>query len=172
MIRKPMSLLVLALVAAAVAAPIARSDSAPKVDPLAVSYLIGRGLAPSEVVSWTTGPCSRENKPASCFAMFTRTAAPKVDPLAVSYLIGQGLTPSEVASWTTGTCSRQDKPASCFAMFDRVVPSIRSTPSTGFQWGDAGIGAGFTLGIVLLVGGAVAGLLISRQSRRREAAHA
>jgi hypothetical protein len=36
--------------------------------------------------------------------------------------------------------------------------------STDFQWGDAGIGAGFALGIVL-VGGACAGLLISRQNR-------
>ena len=125
MIRKSISLLVLALAAAAVAAPIAHSDS-----------------------------------------------APKVDPLAVSYLTGQGLTPSQVASWTTGVCSKQTKPASCFAMFNRVAPTIRNTPSNGFQWGDAGIGAGFTLGIVLLIGGTAAALLISRQSRRREAAHA
>jgi hypothetical protein len=41
--------------------------------------------------------------------------------------------------------------------------------STGFQWGDAGIGAGFTLGIVLLLGGAGAGLLISRRGRHHTA---
>jgi hypothetical protein len=44
--------------------------------------------------------------------------------------------------------------------------------SIGFQWGDAGIGAGFAFGIVLLLGGAIAGLLISRQNRRRQVAHA
>ena len=74
MIRKSISLLVLALAAAAVAAPIAQSSSAPKVDPLAVSYLTGQGLTPSQVASWTTGTCSQQAKPASCFAMF-KTAA-------------------------------------------------------------------------------------------------
>src|SRR5947207_225768 len=44
--------------------------------------------------------------------------------------------------------------------------------STVFQWGDAGIGAGFAFGIVLLVGGAGAGLLISRRKGRRQAARA
>ena len=103
MIRKSHLLaLALALAAAAVAAPIAQASSAPKVDPLAVSYLIGQGLSPSEVTSWTTGACSQQVKAASCYAMFKQTAAPKpVDPLAVSYLTGQGLSPSEVTSWTT-----------------------------------------------------------------------
>ena len=54
MIRKSFSLLALALVAAAVAAPIAQSSSTPKVDPLAVGYLIGQGLTPSQVSSWTS----------------------------------------------------------------------------------------------------------------------
>ena len=88
-----------------------------------------------------------------------------VDPLAVSYLTGQWLSPSQVASWTTGACSRQVKAPSCFAMFEPAETS--STPvggSTGFQWGDAGIGAGFALGIILLLGGAGAGLLISRRA--------
>ena len=49
------------------------------------------------------------------------------------------------------------------------TPSPQVAGSTGFQWGDAGIGAGFTLGIVLLLGGAGAGLLISRQNRRHTA---
>ena len=44
--------------------------------------------------------------------------------------------------------------------------------STVFQWGDAGIGAGFAFGIVLLVGGAGAGLLISRRNGRRQVARA
>jgi hypothetical protein len=41
--------------------------------------------------------------------------------------------------------------------------------STGFQWGDAVIGAGFTLGIVLLLGGASAALLISRRNGQQTA---
>ena len=96
MIRKS-HLLALALTTAAVAvaAPIAQAGSAPKVDPLAVSYLIGQGLSPSEVTSWTTGACSQQVKAASCYAMFEQTAASKpIDPLAVSYLMGQGLTPT------------------------------------------------------------------------------
>ena len=72
-----------------------------------------------------------------------------------------------------GACSHQAKAASCYAMFKPAETS--STPvsdSTGFQWGDAGIGAGFALGIVLLVGGAGAGLLISRRNGRQQAARA
>ena len=174
MIRKSHLLLALALVAAAVAAPIAQSSSTPKVDPLAVGYLIGQGLSPSEVTSWTTGACSHRVKAGSCYAMFQTAAAPKpADPLAVGYLIGQGLSPSEVTSWTTGACSHQAKAPSCYAMFEPA--EISSTPvsdSTGVQWGDAGIGAGFALGIVLLVGGAGAGLLISRRNGRQQAARA
>jgi hypothetical protein len=174
MIRKSQLLLALAFVAAAVAAPIAQSDSAPKVDPLAVSYLIGQGLSPSEVASWTTGACSQRAKPASCYAMFRPAAVPKaVDPLAVSYLIGQGLSPSEVDSWTTGACSQRVKDAACYAMFRPVASgSTQVTGSTGFQWGDAGIGAGFAAGIFLLLGGAGAALLIARQNRRHETARA
>jgi hypothetical protein len=174
MIRKSHLLLALALVAAAVAAPIAQSSSKPKVDPLAVGYLIGQGLSPSQVTSWTTGACSHQVKAATCYAMLHTVAAPKpADPLAVGYLIGQGLTPSQVTSWTTGACSHQAKASSCYAMFKPAEAS--STPvsdSAGFQWGDAGIGAGFALGIVLLVGGAGAGLLISRRNGRQQAARA
>ena len=122
MIRKSFTLLALALVAAAVAAPIAHSSSAPKVDPLAVGYLTGQGLSPSEVTSWTQGACSHQAKAASCYAMFRSPA--------VSTQIGR---------------------------------------SIGFQWGDAGIGAGFTLGIVLLLGGVGAGLIISRRNGRHQA---
>jgi hypothetical protein len=217
MIRKSHLLLALALVAAAVAAPIAQSSSAPKVDPLAVGYLIGQGLTPSEVTSWTTGDCShqakatscyamfhtaaapkpadplavgyligqglspsqvtswtsgacsREVKAGSCYAMFQSTAAPKVDPLAVSYLMGKGLSPSQVKSWTVGACSQRVKDASCYAMFPSPVASTQVVPTAGFHWGDASIGAGFTLGVVLLLGGAGAGVLISRRGRHQTA---
>jgi hypothetical protein len=213
MIRKSHLLLALALVAAAVAAPIAHSSSTPKVDPLAVGYLIGQGLSPSEVTAWTTGSCSQEVKAASCYAMLRvprepevfslgtalaeyaqqhvavrrepkvfslgtalaehaqklkQTATPKVDPLAVGYLMGQGLSPSQVKSWTVGACSHRVKDASCYAMFPSQAASTQVVPPSGFQWGDAGIGAGFTLGIILL-GGAAAGLFISRRQGGRQA---
>jgi hypothetical protein len=179
MIRKSFTLLALALAAAAIAAPIAQASSTPKVDPLAVSYLIGKGYTPSQIQAWTVGACSHEVKPAACFgpskgANLTGGGA-KVDPLAVSYLTGYGLSPSEVTSWTVGACSHEDKAASCYAMLDRASVTAASTQvarSIGFQWGDAGIGAAATLGIILLVGGAGAGLLISRQNRRRQVARA
>jgi hypothetical protein len=143
--------------ATTVAAPVAQSGG----------YPIGRDMTPSEIASWTTGACSHKVKAVSCYRMLE----PKtVDPLAVSYLTGQGLSPSEVTAWTTGICSHQVKDAACYAMFrPAVTVSTQSAGSSGFQWGDAGIGAGFVLGILLL---ASAPLLMSRQSRRREAAHA
>ena len=101
-------------------------------------------------------------------------SSPKpVDPLAVGYLTGKGLSPSEVTSWTTGACSHQVKAASCYAMlpWTNATGAVTVTGSSRFQWGDAGIGAGFALGIVLL-GGAGAGLLISRQNRRHKTARA
>ena len=97
------------------------------------------------------------------------TPAASVDPLAVSYLTGQGLTPSEVTSWTVGDCSHEVKASSCYAMFEPTA--IPSTPTIGFSWGDAGIGAIATLGIVLLLGGLGAGLL-SRHNRGDHTAHA
>ena len=177
MIRKSFTLLALALVAAAVAAPIAQSSSAPKVDPLAVGYLIGQGLYPERshvldggrLLAPGQGRLVLRDVPSA-----TSVAASKpVDPLAVGYLTGQGLSPSQVTSWTTGACSQQVKDASCYAMFQsRGESSTQITRSTGFQWGDAGIGAGFTLGIVLLLGGAGAGLLISRRNAPPQAARA
>ena len=53
------------------------ASSRPKVDPLAVGYLIGHGPQPSEVSSWTTGACSHQVKAASCYAMFQRTQLPR-----------------------------------------------------------------------------------------------
>jgi hypothetical protein len=201
MIRKSY-LLALALTAVAVAAPIAQSATGPSgntvadplavsylrgqgmspgeikaategVDPLAASYLRGQGLSPSQIAAWTSGVCSGADRPASCYQgnAFGSVEA-KVDPLAVSYLTGQGLSPSEVTSWTAGACSHQVRAASCYAMFERAAAPTQAGRSVGFQWGDAGIGAGATLGLILLVIGGGAGLFISRQSRRRQVARA
>ena len=174
MIRKSHLLaLVLSTAAVAIAAPIAQSNPAPRVDPLAESYLMGRGLSPSEVKSWTVGACSQQVKADSCYSILDRTATagvslPKVDPLAESYLAGRGLSPSEVKSWTVGACSQQVKAASCYSILDRTTTAAAASTqivrSTGFHWVDAGIGAAVTLGIVLLLGGIGAGL-ISRHPR-------
>jgi hypothetical protein len=145
-----------------------RSSSTPRVDPLAVGYLMGQGLSPSEVTSWTTGACSQRVKAASCYAMFRAGAASKpVDPLAVGYLIGQGLAPSEVRAWTTGICSRRIKDAACYAMLQPAVTgSIQTTGSTSFHWSDAGVGAGVALGLALSGAGALMAL-----RKRRTLAH-
>jgi len=169
MLRKS-HIIVLALVAAAVAAPLAQagkpadplalsilrekgytpsqivamtkvSSPAKPVDPLAVSILRGRGYSPSQIAAMTGGsiPVSPQAKP--------------IDSLAVSYLRGMGLTPSEIVDWTTGACSHEVKAASCFAVFDRNVTTVSATTSDAFAWGDAGIGAAATLGLVLLAMG-------------------
>ncbi len=78
MIRKSHLLLALALVAAAVAAPIAQSSSAPKVDPLAVGYLMGQGFTPSQIQAWTVGACSHQAKPAACFGPSRGAISPAV----------------------------------------------------------------------------------------------
>jgi hypothetical protein len=171
------SLVALALVAAAVAASGAQAAQ-PRVDPLAVSYLQGQGYTHAQIQAWTVGPCSQQAKPAACFGP-TRGAGlvdrKAVDPLAVSYLTGRGLTPAEVRSWTVGACSHATKDVSCFAVFDRGASAVTSSTvgsSGAFDWSDAGIGAGVAIGVLLLVGGMGAGFLLSRQNHRREAAGA
>jgi hypothetical protein len=140
-----MHLVALALVTAAVLAPMARAADRP--DDRAGE--LGVGLA----------------------SQGTLSPQPKVDPLAVSWLLGQGLTPSEVRDWTVGACSNQAKPTWCYSAFARsAAPAQAAAPvqagrSSGFQWGDAGIGAGATLGIVLLLGGVGAALVVRRNDR-------
>jgi hypothetical protein len=170
----------LVIAAAAIAVPIAQANPATgpaKVDPLAVGYLQGQGYTPAQIRAWTVGACSHQTKPAACFGP-SRGAdlgagAAKVDPLAVGYLMGQGLSPAEIRSWTVGACSHAVKDATCFAAFDRETTaaptSVSISRTGGFHWGEAGIGAGAALGIVLLLVGTTAGLMISRQSRRRVA---
>ena len=58
-------------------------DRGARVDPLAVGYLTGRGLSPSEVKDWTTGACSHESKPASCFAALDQRVV-SAAPTAIS----------------------------------------------------------------------------------------
>jgi hypothetical protein len=191
----------LALAAAALAVPISQAATGPtaqpKIDPLAVSYLRGHGLAPhqiqaqtvgtdplaesylrgqglspSQVKAWTVGACSFEKKPTSCFTAFggtDLTPVRPVDPLAVSYLRGMGLSPDEIAAWTVGACSHESRPSVCYSAFEKTSAPVQSAGSGGFNWGDAGIGAGASLGIALLLAGLGAAFVISRQNRGRQA---
>lgn len=172
------TLIALALVTVAVAASVAEADSLTQtagttVDPLAVSMLLGKGYTQPQIKAWTVGSCSHEQKPAACYGpskgAIPTGAAATVDPLATSYLIGQGLTPSEITSWTVGDCSHVVKSSSCYAMFTPTVTLPAAT--TGFSWGDAGVGAAATLGIVLLLGG-LGAALISRHNHRPPMARA
>jgi len=188
MIRKSHLLLALALAATALSAPIAQAQAEPPQGHVNIPswlahiqypgtsskptvYMAGSAAIPGGLVRTQYPGTSSE--PSVLIAPVADAPKP-VDPLAVSYLTGRGLSPSEVASWTTGACSHQAKAASCYAMLDRTAAAVPTqvARSIGFQWGDAGIGAGFTLGAFLLIGGAGAGLLISRKNRRREVAHA
>jgi len=137
MLRKS-HIIALALVAAAVAAPIAQAGK--PADPLAVSMLLGKGYTAAQIAAMTGG------------SIPVSAPTPAVDPLAISYLQSMGLTPSEIADWTTGACSHEVKAASCYAVFEHGSTNVASA-SDGFAWGDAGIGAAATLGIVLLVMG-------------------
>jgi hypothetical protein len=47
----------------------------------------------------------------------------------------------------------------------RPVGNVSIDNSTGFDWGDAGVGAGFALGIMLLGGGAIVAGRHTRRSR-------
>src|SRR5262245_34398626 len=77
-------MIVLALVAVAVAAPIAQAGTAKPADPLAVSILLSKGYSPSQIAAMTK--VSSPAKPA--------------DPLALSWLRGHGYSPSQIAVMT------------------------------------------------------------------------
>jgi hypothetical protein len=185
MIRK-IRLITLALLAAAIAAPIGQAT----VDPLAQSVLRAEGLSASEVKAWTTGVCSHQVKPASCYLSPAEASgasiahAKTVDPLAVSILRARGWSASRIYDWTQGACSYQVKPASCYLTpaqarlaSQRLAQSmggprpistsaIEVVRPGGFDWGDGLIGAAVTAGILLLgAAGAFAAY------RRRELAH-
>jgi hypothetical protein len=141
-------LIALALVAAAVAAPVAQAADRPD-DRAGV---LGVGLA-------TEGHALRPQ--------------PKVDPLAVSWLTGQGLSPSEVRDWTVGACSNRVKPTRCYSAFatsagpERAAVPAQAGRSGGFHWGDAGIGAGATLGILLMLGALGAAFILRKTGRQQ-----
>ena len=172
------TLIALALATAAVAASVAAADSR-DAEPGRLSTRSrsacssARATPNSRSRPGRSAPARTSRSQPACYgpskgANLTGAAA-TVDPLAMSYLIGQGLTPSEVTSWTVGDCSHEVKASSCYAMFKPTVTPPAAT--IGFSWGDAGIGAAATLGIVLLLGG-LGAALISRHNHRPPMARA
>jgi hypothetical protein len=147
-----------------VAATIAQASPAPKVDPLAVSYLMGKGLSPSEVTSWTTGACSHQVKAASCYALLERTAATTPMPAASYYTKQQLQAMSQ--SWAAKAALSSLTPQERQALLQVVTantPAVQTPAASAFGWGDFGFGAASMIGLVLVVGGCV---LAARHTRR------
>jgi hypothetical protein len=176
---RTITLITLALAAAAVAAPMAQGVEDPSggqaIDPLAVSYLQGQGFSPGEikVLVGQGDPLAVSYLRNDGFpqAQVETRATPKpIDPLAVSYLQGQGFSPGEIKVLV----GQGDPLAISYVRnhgFPQAPTQIVGT-SAGFSWSDAGIGAGATLGLVLLLAGVGGALVITRQNRRRHVASA
>jgi hypothetical protein len=172
-------LIALALAAAAVAAPVAQGVTDPNgnqaIDPLAVSYLQGQGFSPGEikVLVGQGDPLAvsyLRNHGFPQAQVETRATPKPIDPLAVSYLQGQGFSPGEIK-----VLVGQGDPLAVSYLRNHGFPQAPTQivgTSAGFSWSDAGIGAGVTLGLVLLLAGVGGALVITRQNRRRHVASA
>jgi hypothetical protein len=159
----------LALAAAAVAVPVALGVTDPSgrqvADPLAASYLRGQGLSPAEVKARTVGidPLAASYIRNNGFPQVQATRA--IDPLAASYIRNGGFP-------QVGTTKATDPLAASYLRnhgFPQAPAQIVGA-SAGFDWADAGIGAGTTLGAVLLLAGLGAALVTTRHNRRRQVA--
>jgi hypothetical protein len=185
---RTIKLIALALTAAAVAAPLAQGVEDPSgkqaVDPLAVSYLQNQGYSPGQikVLIGRGDPLAfsylldQGFTVAQIKAQATVRTPPReitaIDPLAVSYLRNLGMSQAQIDDWTTGVCAQKDRPAVCSLPVSAVSAPETPSASSGFGWSDAGIGAGATLGLVLLLAGVGGAFAISRQNRRRTVANA
>ena len=142
------------------------------------------GFSQARAVSWTTGACSYQVKPASCYQTPGQARKTSVAEARAIGTYGQ-MTTQQVQDWTSGVCSYQDKPSSCYltpkqasaqsqSLADAMgVPQSVSPvgsfgSSSAFSWGAAGIGAAATLGVVLLL----VGLGVAFTRRQREPHHA
>ena len=185
---RTIKLIALALAAAAVAAPMAQGVENPSggqaVDPLAVSYLQDQGYSPGQikVLVGQGDPLAfsylldKGLSPAQIVAQAT-VRSPRettaMDPLAISYLRNLGMNQAQIDEWTTGVCAQAVRPAVCSLPLSAVdTDAVVQESSVGFSWSDAGIGAGATLGLVLLLAGVGGTLVITRQNRRRHVASA
>jgi hypothetical protein len=176
---RTITLITLALAAAALAAPMAQSVTDPNgkqaVDPLAVSYLQNQGFSPGEikVLVGQGDPLAvsyLRNHGFPQAQVETRATAKAIDPLAVSYLQGQGFSPGEIK-----VLVGQGDPLAISYLRNRGFPQAPTqivATSAGFDWADASIGAGASIGVVLLLAGLAGVVMIARQNRRRNLASA
>ena len=161
----------------AITAPLARASSAPKVDQLALSYLTGYGLSPSEVGSWTLGACSHQVKAPSCYAMLDPTMYAGVSK-QVARLIGTGPDAGRpddragmlgvgAAAASHRTFTHPDDLAGVRG--PGAFPSVAAAhPQPAFDWSDAGIGAVTAFALALALFGGVHAF--TRERRRHAAA--
>jgi hypothetical protein len=180
--------LVLGLAAVVFAAPIAQANSNSGEVGLARGILETQfGFSPSRAADWTTGVCSYQVKPSSCYQTPAHAQAQSVAE-APALGVFRGMSPQQIQEWSVGVCSYQDKPSSCYltpkhaaAQSQAEAVAIGATrtasPPAGlpadtsvpFSWSDAGIGAAATLGFILFLSGLGAALL---RNQRRQPTHA
>ena len=156
MIRKSHFLLALALAAAAIGVPVAQATVTGPYKYL--GHPTGQAGVDGVGTAAVTGPYKYLGHPTSQAGVDRVSAAAVTSPY--KYL-GHPTGQAGVAGVATGT---QLEAAS--------TSSPQVAGSTGFQWADAGIGAGFMLAIVLILAGAGTGLFISSQNRRQQSVHA
>jgi hypothetical protein len=159
MLRK-ISFIALVLVAAAIAVPVGQAKN---VDPLAISLMQNEGMSPAQIEAWTTGVCSYRVKPEDCYLT---PAQKRLASLRTgeSFARLEGMTPAAIAAWTRGVCSYRVKPTECFTTYAVGGQPAVAAETDGFHWGDAGIGAAAAFGLLLLIGG-LGALVIVRHPR-------
>jgi hypothetical protein len=143
-----------------------------RVDPLAVggpAYSLGPGyMQYIEKTGWFSPDLMRQREqiPAA-FGGAAHGPAYSLGPGYLQHTTKTGWFDSDLVS------QRQQIPTA-FATTQAAlsVHSAAAIRSGGFDWGDASVGAGAMLGILLLIGGMGAGVVTSRQNRRREVAGA
>jgi hypothetical protein len=185
MFRTIVNRIPLVLAVAAIASPAAQAaNDSPRPESVAtaVGFLAQQGLSQSQIEAWTTGVCSYEVKPSSCYVTPAESKLAS-RRLAEGFLQGTGLAPGQITSFTEGVCSCEVTPSSYYLTHAQTsLASERSAKNlgrsgtsqpaqagVGFDWGDAGVGAGATLGVALLLAGLGASLLISRHNQGRPA---
>jgi hypothetical protein len=165
----------LGLAVAAVAAPGAQAmpldrDGAADATPAASEHQVyGVGATPRDWIEYTAQTDSQiVERPAPAFrtGQDTRDIVGATEPIVQVY--GVGATPRDWVEYTAQADNPiVERPAPAFRTSQEPSnPAIVAEP-TGFDWTDAGIGAGFALGIALLAAGTA---LVARRHQKASVA--